>query len=131
MYKVFLIEDSLQLREVLTQYIESDGAMTVVGSADNPDDAIAALEREEIDAIVLDLQLRDGTSGLPVLAHLNRSGNPKGILCLVLTNRSSEVYRRGVGKLGVAHFYDKSMEFDKAIDMLADDARRRSAMRPA
>lgn len=131
MYKVFLIEDSAQLREVLAQYIESSGAMSVVGSADNPDDAIRALERDDIDAVVVDLQLRDGTSGLPVLAHLERTGNPRGILRVVLTNRSTDVYRRGVGKLGVDHFFDKSMEFDRAIDVLADDARRRGAVEPA
>lgn len=131
MYKVYLIEDSAQLREVLAQYIESTAGMTVVGSADNPDDAIRALDREDVDAVVVDLQLRDGTSGLPVLAHLDRSGNPKGILRVVLTNRSSEVYRRGVGKLGAEHFFDKSMEFDRAIEVLTDDARRRGAVEPA
>lgn len=129
MYKVLLIEDSAELREVLAQYIESDGAMTVAGSADNPEDAIRALDDDDIDAVVIDLQLRDGTSGLPVLAHLERTGNPRGILRVVLTNSSTDVFRRGVRKLGAEHFFDKSMEFDQAIDVLAGDARRRETLR--
>lgn len=129
MYKVLLIEDSAELREVLAQYIEADGAMTVAGSTDNPHDAIRLLEGDAIDAVIVDLQLRDGTSGLPVLAHLERTGNPRGVLRVVLTNSSTDVFRRGVRKLGAEHFFDKSMEFDQAIAVLADDAKRREALR--
>lgn len=130
MYKVLLIEDSEQLREVLTQYIESSGIMAVVGHADNPVDAIRMLETQEVHAVIVDLHIKDG-SGLQVLSHLERTGNPGRVLRVVLTNWSGAVFRRGVGKLGAEYFFDKSMEFDQAIDVLVDDAHKRMSSQAA
>ena len=119
--QIFLIEDSAEIREALTQTLESSGRMVVAGYADNADDAIAALDREPIDAVVIDLHLREG-SGLQVLAHLAESGNPRHILRIVLTNHNAPMFRRATEKLGADYFLDKSMEFERAVEILASHA---------
>jgi DNA-binding NarL/FixJ family response regulator len=119
--QIFLIEDSAEIREALTQTLESAGQMNVVGYADNAADAIRALDSESIDAAVIDLHLREG-SGLEVLAHLARSNNPRNILRVVLTNHTAPMFRRASEKLGADHFLDKSMEFERAVELLAERA---------
>jgi DNA-binding NarL/FixJ family response regulator len=118
--QIFLVEDSAEIREALTQTLESAGQMSVVGYADNANDAIRALENQAIDAAVIDLHLREG-SGLEVLAHLARA-NPKNILRVVLTNHTAPMFRRASEKLGADHFLDKSMEFERAVEVLAQHA---------
>lgn len=118
--QIFLVEDSAEIREALTQTLESAGQMQVVGYADNANDAIRALEQKSIDAAVIDLHLREG-SGLEVLAHLARA-NPKNILRVVLTNHTAPMFRRASEKLGADHFLDKSMEFERAVEVLAERA---------
>lgn len=121
---VLLIEDSAEIRETLTQNIEASGTMAVVAFADNSTDAIRIIDSGDIDAAVIDLYLKAG-SGLLVLAHLARTGNPGRILRLVLTNRATPVFRRSCERLGIDHFLDKSLEFDRAIDLLEEFAARR------
>jgi len=119
--KIFLIEDSTEIREALVQTLESAGGMVVVGHADNSADAIQALDTLDIDAAIIDLHLRQG-SGLLVLSHLHRNGNPKAILRIVLTNHSLPTFKRACEKLGADHFLDKSLVFDRAVEILKQRA---------
>jgi DNA-binding NarL/FixJ family response regulator len=128
---ILLIEDSAELRETLSQSIEASGALTLKGIADNSEDAIRMLDSGTIDAAVIDLHLREG-SGLMVLAHLARSGNPHNVLRIVLTNHVTPMFRRSCERLGLDHFLDKSLEFDRAIELLEEYAAlRRGTPDPA
>ncbi len=119
--QVFLIEDSAEIREALTQTLESAGQMVVSGYSDNAAGAIEALDTQDIDAVIVDLHLRDG-SGLQVLAHLAQTGNPKHILRIVLTNHTAPMFKRACEKLGAEYFLDKSLEFERAVEILAEHA---------
>jgi hypothetical protein len=57
-----------------------------------------------------------------VLAHLAQNGNPKQILRIVLTNHTAPMFKRACEKLGAEHFLDKSLEFERAVDILAEYA---------
>jgi DNA-binding NarL/FixJ family response regulator len=119
--KILLIEDSPEITEALEQTLEAEDNMTVVGHADNAARAIHALETMDVDAVVVDLNLREG-SGLQVLSHLHRNGNPKSILRIVLTNHATPVFRRTCESFGAEYFFDKSLEFDRAIEVLKERA---------
>src|ERR1700691_496480 len=67
--RVFLVEDSVLFRERLTEKLESTGNISVVGSADSEQSAIASLQTCTWDVMVLDLHLKPG-SGLGVLRAL-------------------------------------------------------------
>jgi DNA-binding NarL/FixJ family response regulator len=115
--KIFLVEDSPDIRESIEQTLQSEGNMTVVGYADDAPKAIQALQTIDVDAVIVDLNLRIG-SGLQVLSHLHRNGNPKSILRIVLTNHASPIFKRTCEDLGAEYFFDKSLEFDRAIEVL-------------
>ena len=128
---ILLIEDSAEIREALTQSIEASGTMSISGVADNARDAIRMIEGGGVDAAIIDLHLKEEGSGLLVLSHLAKTGNPAGILRIVLTNHTTPPFRRTCERLGVDHFLDKSLEFDRAIELLEEYASRPRCSAPS
>jgi DNA-binding NarL/FixJ family response regulator len=120
---ILLIEDSAEIRDALTQSVEASGAMTISGVAETAEEAIRIINGGGIDAAIIDLHLKEG-SGLLVLSYLAKTGNPAGILRIVLTNHTTPPFRRTCERLGVDHFLDKSLEFDRAIELLEEYAAR-------
>jgi DNA-binding NarL/FixJ family response regulator len=121
---VLLIEDSPLIRRSLTEAIEALGRWRVSAFADAPDDAIALLASQRFDAVIVDLQLKNG-SGIDVLAWLQETGAARRAFVAVLTNHALPTYRERCLQYGVRHFFDKSLEFDRVLDALDDYARER------
>jgi DNA-binding NarL/FixJ family response regulator len=123
--RVLLIEDSALIRRSLVEAIDASGRLRVAAYADSADEAIALLSGEAFDAVIVDLQLKQG-SGVPVLAFLQREGLIDSVFAAVLTNHALPAYRARCEQYGVRHFYDKSFEFDRVIDALHAYAFERS-----
>ena len=70
--------------------------------------AVAAARKHQVDVIILDLQLRKGT-GFGVLRRLGQS-RPKTI---VFTNYMLPEYQRLASSLGVEHFLNKSLDYER------------------
>ncbi|GAB2886152.1 hypothetical protein GCM10027093_21540 [Paraburkholderia jirisanensis] len=119
--RVLLIEDSPLIRRSIAEAIDASGMMQVAAYADSADEAIARLSSEPFDAVIVDLQLKGGSS-VPVLAFMQREGMLDSMFALVLTNHALPTYRERCLQYGVRHFYDKSFEFDRAIDVLHEYA---------
>lgn len=115
--RVFLVEDSEAIRERLTESISSLEHVEVVGFADTESKAIAALERLPCDAVLLDLQLKEG-HGFNVLKALRNAPHASPLTIIVLTNFASPQYRLRSLKLGADHFFDKSRDYDRVCDLL-------------
>ena len=64
--RLFLVEDSATLRDRLAELLGSIARIQIVGFSDTEQDAISQLRQLHCDAVVLDLQLKNGT-GLNVL----------------------------------------------------------------
>ncbi len=108
--------------------IDASGTLQVAAWADSADSAIALLSGAPFDAVILDLQLKQG-SGVPVLAYLQREGLIETMFAAVLTNHALPAYRARCRQYGVRHFFDKSFEFDRVIEVLHDYAHSRIAPR--
>ena len=80
--RVLIVEDSKRLREQLGESICSPGRIEVVGYAETQTQALEMLAQAPCDAVVLDLQLRQG-NGLAVLKALRppRQGRPSRSSC--------------------------------------------------
>lgn len=123
--RVFLVEDSAVIRERLTETISSLAHVEVVGHAETEATAIAALREMPIDAVVLDLQLKQG-HGFNVLKALRAQADRPRITVLVLTNFASSQYRGRSMEIGADYFFDKAREYDRLCDVLVDLASRRT-----
>jgi DNA-binding NarL/FixJ family response regulator len=107
--KVFLVEDSPMLRERLEKMLAAIPGAQTVGHAPTARDAIAGIEAARPDAVVLDIQLEEGT-GFDVMRAVRPSQPAVGFY--VLTNFAHEGYRRMAEKLGARGFFDKSKEIE-------------------
>jgi DNA-binding NarL/FixJ family response regulator len=103
--KVFLVEDAPMLRERLQAMLDAIPGVQTVGHAAEAAPAIQGILAAGADAVVLDIQLKQG-SGFDVLRAL-RERAPQ-IAVYVLTNFASEGYRRAAERLGARGFFDKS-----------------------
>jgi DNA-binding NarL/FixJ family response regulator len=122
--RVLLIEDSPLIRRSIVEAIDASGVMQVSAQAESADEAIALLDGEAFDAVIVDLQLKGGSS-VPVLAYMQKEGLIESTFAAVLTNHALPAYRERCRQYGVRHFYDKSFEFDRVIDALHEYAQAR------
>ena len=114
--RVLLVEDSPYIRERLEDLLAEPGRIKVEAHADTEEGAIALLDREAWDVLVLDLQLRRGT-GLGVLRALMRVRRPETKV-IVLTNYAFPQYRERSLSLGADYFFDKAREYHRVREVL-------------
>ncbi len=119
MQSIFLVEDSASIRERLVRLLESVPGAQVVGQAGDADEAIAAILAARPDVVVLDVQLAQ-SSGFEVLRAVH-SVEPR-ITVYMLSNFATEPYRRQAERLGARGFFDKSTDFDRLRDLVAQRA---------
>jgi two-component system, OmpR family, response regulator len=81
--RVLLVEDSKVLTERLTEAIRQIADVELIGTADTEAAAVAAVKRDAVDVIILDLHLKQGT-GFGVMRAL--AGSQKKPRIIVLTN---------------------------------------------
>ena len=117
--RVLLIDDSLPIRQRLRSLIEESGQARVVGEAGTVESALARFAALAPDAVVLDLQLADGT-GYTVLEHIKRAA--PGCTVIVMTNFAIPEYRERCALLRADHFLEKSTDFERVPTLLAGTA---------
>ncbi len=112
---VLLVDESVGVRHRLRERIVAAGA--VVYDATDGDEAYALVKRHAPSAIVLDVHVR-AEMGLSLLSRLRRLA-PQSLV-IVLTNETSDMHRRECLREGADHFFDKSHEFDRAVEVILD-----------
>lgn len=114
---VYLVEDSPVLRNRVIESIEETGNSRVVGSAGTENDAVDGIIETVPDAVVLDMQLREG-SGLNVLRRLRRLQLNRRPLVIILTNYNYPEIRFRAVAAGTDYFFDKATEFHRVAEVL-------------
>lgn len=125
--KMLLVEDSTLLREVLFETINNLNNVSVTGTAATRRKAINLLDEAAFDILLLDIELAEGT-GFEVIQHIQKADYPfKQPILIMLTNHAHPHYRNLAKALGVHYFFDKSMDFDLAIEAIELEANRFSS----
>jgi len=121
--RVFVVDESTLVRERLTQHIGPDGAACIVGEAEDVQMALQGIADTDAEAVVLDLRLID-SNGMDLLHALRGRTDP--IVTIVLTNYASPVFREASVTAGADYFFDKTTEFDLAMETIARLAREKA-----
>lgn len=108
--RIFIVDDSRVIRELLGQMFGEMPGVEVVGYAETADQAIADILRLNPDCVMLDMQLKSG-SGMDVL-HAVHPQAPD-IVFIVMTSNEGERFRQVSMRAGACHFLDKTTEFAK------------------
>ncbi|APV52064.1 hypothetical protein BWI17_21770 [Betaproteobacteria bacterium GR16-43] len=119
---VFIVDDSAAIRARLVEMLGRVSDVLVVGEASSARDAIAGILRLHPDSVLLDLNLF-GRTGLDVLKAV-RAEAPD-IAFVVLTNHAEPQYRRACTEAGARYFLDKSREFARVAEVIAEIASAR------
>ena len=109
--RVFLVEDSPHVRDLLLDFLNEPGEVEIVGYADTDTDSVAAILADPVDVVIVDLRLREG-SGMAViekLRHANVQPQPK---IIVFTNHPFPEIRARAMQIGADYFFDKSADYD-------------------
>jgi DNA-binding NarL/FixJ family response regulator len=115
--RVFVVEDSDAICERIVRMVNEVKSSTVIGTSNSVVGAIRAIKSCLPDAVVLDIQLLDG-SGLAVLKHIKKV--MPAIKVIVLTNFISDPYRELAQRHGADAFLDKSNDFMQIPKLLED-----------
>lgn len=118
--EIFLVEDSPPIRVRLAEMLAAIPGASLVGVAERADAAIRDILAKRPDVVVLDLSLAGGTSGFEVLRGVCREA-PE-IDFYMLSNFAAEPYRSLAERLGAREFFDKSTEFDRVRQIIAERA---------
>lgn len=120
--RVYLVEDSVLVRNRLAALLWSMPGIQLVGEADDPWDAVVGIRGTHPDVLILDLEL-DGASGFSVLREIREWPDVPSVI--VLTNYATPDVRRKCMNLGARYFFDKTNEFGCLKGALAEIAEER------
>jgi DNA-binding NarL/FixJ family response regulator len=113
--RVLLVEDSKVLLERLAEAIRQIPDVELIGTADTESAAVAAVKRDAIDVVILDLHLKQGT-GFGVMRALAATQLKPRII--VLTNYDLPEYKNAALALGATHFLDKARDYGRLPEVL-------------
>ena len=114
---VLLVEDSKVLTERLSEAIRQIPDVDLIGTEDGEAAALAAVKRDCVDVIILDLHLKQGT-GFGVMRML--AATPMKPRIIVLTNYDLPEYKNAAIALGAAHFLDKARDYGRLPEVLRE-----------
>jgi DNA-binding NarL/FixJ family response regulator len=119
--KIYLVEDSVMVRERLAKLLSEVPGASIVGHAGGAAQAVSGILETRPDLVVLDVQLAEG-SGFDVLRELHARAPELDVY--MLTNYSADPYRQIAGRFGARKFFDKTREFERVRDAVAERAAR-------
>ena len=124
--RVFILDDSPQITEMLSELFSDPGCVEIVGCGDSAINAIEEIRRSSPDVVIVDLQLKDG-SGFDVVKAIRLFPQANDIVVILFTNHASRELHKHALKLGADFFLDKSRDHTKIFEILQEKVRERSA----
>lgn len=114
MIKIAIIDDSELIRKSIGRLLGTMPTVSIVGYAETVAGAIALIDAEAPEVVILDVNLLDGSRGIEVMHHVKHDYPDTKVI--VLTNNIDHSTQDLFLKAGAYAFFDKTMEFMKVID---------------
>lgn len=115
MKKVYLVDDSEEVRKRLVALMSDLSRIRVVGEAGDAETAMREIERLQPDVVILDIRL-PGRSGLSMLSEIKQLWS--NISVILMTNYDYPQYRQEGMVGGADFFFNKTREFERIVDVL-------------
>lgn len=120
--KLLLVEDSPILIDSITEMLSEYENITIENVATTKTEAIRFLDNKQYDLIIADIQLAEG-NGFDVVQHTMQEVYAfKAPTVVMLTNQGNSYYKNLAKKLNIRYFYDKSMDFESAIQTIVHES---------
>lgn len=115
--RVLVVEDLPRVQALLRELINESSRLEVTAIAETEQQAVEQYMSLRPDAVVIDLNLRQGT-GLGVIMAVRRDAQGTRPLLIVLTNHALPVLEAACLNAGADYFLDKSRDFHKVRTLL-------------
>ena len=119
---MLLVDDSRIVRERLAALISELPGVVLIGEASNVSEGVKKIRQLRPHIVVLDISMPGG-NGIQVLEAVRKRGRAPHII--MLTNFAHEAYRERCLELGAEYFFDKSAEFENAVETIKELSRSR------
>jgi DNA-binding NarL/FixJ family response regulator len=113
--RVLIAENHRDLRELMTELIDSEPGMQCVGQVSCANEVVEAARNSSADAVILDLMLQGG-NGMSIIEEL-ASVLPT-LRIIVFSGYSSDELARESKRRGAAAFVTKGCDFSVLLDEL-------------
>ena len=115
---LLLVEDSSLLQERVLESVAEFSHALVTECATKQDQGIALLDQQRFDLLIADIELEEG-NGFEVIRHAqNTLPKDQWPVFIVLSNHVNFHYRKLAANLGIQYFFDKSMQYDEAMEIV-------------
>ena len=113
--KVMLVDDSLVVRGILRKILISDPEIQVVASVGNGKLAVEEMDKQDIDAVILDIEMpvMDGITALPLL--LEKKPNLVVLVASTLSQKNADISMKCL-ELGAQDYIPKPTTQSFALD---------------
>jgi response regulator of citrate/malate metabolism len=112
---ILLVDDAVLITKRIAEIIEEVSCVEKVIVANNFDEAVAAINNNTFDLVLLDIHL-PGKTGIDLLDYLSDKKIPANIA--MVTNKVSQYYKDLCFEKGAKHFLDKSREFENIAPLV-------------
>lgn len=113
--KIFLVEDSVAVRERLIEMLGELGDVAVVGEAETQDDAVSGIMQTRPDVAIFDIKLAQG-NGIDAMIEVKR--HLPRLRGIVMSNYATPQHIKASADAGADYFLDKSADFEKIVEIL-------------
>ena len=115
--RVLIADPSLQMCERLEAVFLDIPGLTVVGKSHSVHDTVKMINKLKPDVVILEIQMNDG-GGCTFVRQVKREMFAPVVV--ILTNFSASQYRKDFLDAGADFYFDKSFEFEKAVEVLEE-----------
>lgn len=128
--RVLLVEDSKLIGDTIIEMLVTCQNLEITNVATTCHQATSLLDQQPFDLMILDIALKEG-NGFEVMRHVRQPDYPFRIpVTVMLTNHAHPHYRRMAAELGINYFFDKSIDFDQAINAIEFEALQFTQQQP-
>ena len=115
--KVFIADDSKEIRSRFIEILQENKSIVVSGESGDAEQAMIALHNLKPDVVILDIHMPKG-EGMQVLKDIKMM-DPEMVV-IIFTAFPDPEYRRTYLAAGADYFFDKTKDFQKMADVLAE-----------
>ena len=110
MYKIMIVEDDPMVAMINEQFVNRCGDFSVTHRCSNGEDALAILEREPIDLVIMDVYM-PRLDGIETLKKIREKDIPLSVIMVTAANDNSTVEE--AVRLGAIDYLVKPFTFDR------------------
>lgn len=110
MYKIMIVEDDPMVAMINEQFVNRSGDFSVTHRCSNGEDALAILDRERVDLVIMDVYM-PRLDGIETLKKIREKDIPVSVIMVTAANDNSTVEE--AVRLGAIDYLVKPFTFDR------------------